>query len=953
MNKKPKKNILRRVLLTFVVSAFLLAFIPMVYFLTLISVDYKSFPFITTKIEKIINQSFSESVYISIEKSAIKFSDLHKIKIKFDDIKLLSDNSQELLLPKIEVEFSIFKLALFKIVPSKIKIINPEIEVDNTDNKPQIALSGVSDQEMLLQQNFLKFLSKIFLSLKEKQIAINNFSIVDGKINFKNNTQQQTINLKELQISTSFESGSLRLISQNIISFDPSLPDLELGTNCQFRKADGLQCDVSFKNFLPASIVFFDPKLLPLKNITGSLDGNINFVVDTNYQISLASFDISSKSGSISYPQFFSNQLQFQNFAASGKFDNVLKTISLNNLNCNFGDAQFAMSLSISDFLDQNRQQTAMQFKINNFQTDDLEKFWPLFLNEKDIRSWVIEHIKNGVIKDGYASMVLAKKNGENYLQKIESQIAFSGLNLQYDAAFPPISNIDGIASFDKKQMKIDISKGEVLDSKISFASVSIPDFSAKKTMLEIGGKVFGAAEDGLKHIGYKSEFAKVIDQYFSGKADTTLLIKLPINDNLQLQDAYINVSSNIKGFNNDYIDGDSNLLVSTVKEFGGNNFVIEADLTDANVHLKQLNINKKKGVESKIKTTLSFDKASNLYLEEFDWRQNNSSLNGNLSLQTQPFKVKEVSLKNRNFIINSNFDLHYKVTNNSRSIKLKGKSLDLRTILSTPSDKDNFQGFKYYQKNNIEIDVGKIDLLNQQTFKDIKVDVSCDRYRCRNGFIKGKLNDTKNIDIKIFKSAKKNFSQAVGSIDDISVLVKAFDLSNKIIGGNAKIDTEIGDGQLQGEVKIDSGFTVLKNEVVEKIYSNSVMKFKDKILNSNEINFDKLKLEFEFKNNVLKINTLIANSSTMGFTGKGKIDLTTDFISLKGLIVPGYALNKLFGIGQVPILGRIIVGEEGGGIFAIRYDYIKTGYDKKGNFSINPASAIIPGGVRNVFDLF
>jgi hypothetical protein len=159
---------------------------------------------------------------------------------------------------------------------------------------------------------------------------------------------------------------------------------------------------------------------------------------------------------------------------------------------------------------------------------------------------------------------------------------------------------------------------------------------------------------------------------------------------------------------------------------------------------------------------------------------------------------------------------------------------------------------------------------------------------------------------------------------------------------------------ELKGEVNIDSGFTILKNEAVEKIYNNNIFStLKDKILNSNEIVFDNLKLEFVLKNNIININTLIANSSMMGFTAKGKINLNEDSIVLKGLIVPGYALNKLFGIGQVPILGKIIVGEEGGGIFAVRYDYVKSRSDKKGDFSINPASALIPGGIRNIFDLF
>ncbi|MES2677743.1 MAG: DUF3971 domain-containing protein [Pseudomonadota bacterium] len=953
--KKPKKHIVHRISITFAGSAFLLAMISIVYFLTLISIEYKSFPFITGEIEKKINQNLSEGSSIKIGKTALKFSQMYKIKIRFDDIRLNSGGKKELVLPKIEAEFSIFNLVLLKTIPSRLEIISPEIDFDNTSSKPKIAVNGITDQEMLLQQNSLQSLSQIFLSLKDGQVPIKNFSIIDAKINFKNKTNHQTITVKESRISTFFDNGYLHLVSENKINFDPLLPNLEIKANCQFKKVEGLKCEANFKNFLPASVAFLDSKLIPLKKITGDLDGNVNFVVDDNHQLAVASFDVSSKSGSFYYPQYFSDHIGFQNLIASGKLDNSLKTFSLDNLKCNFGDAKFAMSLSASDFLDPNKQKTVMQFKINNVQTDSLELLWPLFLNENNVRSWVINHIKDGVIKDGYATMIFASKNGQDHLQKIESELAFSGLSLQYHQNFPPISKIDGIASFNKNQMKIDISKGEVLKSKINFASVIIPDFNAKKTMLEIDGKVFGAAEDSLKHIGYKSEFAAEVDKYFSGKAETTLAIKLPITPHLKLQDVYIKVLSNIQSFNNDYIS-DSSLVVSAVKEFANNNFITEIDLTNANIHLKQFNIIKENGVASKIKTTLSFDGSDILYLKNFDWSQGDNNLSGNLSLQTQPIKIVEINLKNRNFA-NSNFDLNYKISNNSRYIKLKGKTLDLRTIFSDNSaDSSDFKGVEHYQKNNIEIALSEVYLANQQKFKDLNIDLDCDGARCKSGFIKAKLNQKQNIDIHILKpSNNKNSSQVEGSFGDISIIAKALNLSNQIVDGDAKINAQIGDnGQLNGEIKIDSGFTILKNEVVEKIYSNNIFaNLRDKILNSNEIKFDNLKLEFALKNNVIDINTLVASSSLMGFTAKGKIDLNENSTVLKGLIVPGYVLNKLFGIGQVPILGKIIVGEEGGGIFAIRYDYVKSKADKKGDFSINPASAVIPGGIRNVFDLF
>ena len=119
---KPKKNIFLKIFISLFGSLLLLAFISIVYFLVLISVEYKSFPFITKTIEKKINQSISAGVTdgnsISIEQSSIKFNKLHIIEVVIDGIKLHIAGSEEfakdIVLPKIDAEFSIssFKACL-------------------------------------------------------------------------------------------------------------------------------------------------------------------------------------------------------------------------------------------------------------------------------------------------------------------------------------------------------------------------------------------------------------------------------------------------------------------------------------------------------------------------------------------------------------------------------------------------------------------------------------------------------------------------------------------------------------------------------------------------------------------------------------------------------------------------------------------------------------------------
>jgi hypothetical protein len=948
--RKPKKHIAYRISTSMLASLFLLVFTAVFYFLILISIEYKSFPAITKEIEKRVNNELVDGSRIEIGKSYLKFSTLHKIKIKFDDIKLIADDKKDFILPRIEAEFSIFNLILSRIIPSKLKIISPEVEIDNTSSAPKIAINGIGG-EAILQEN-LKVLSQIFLSLKDGDVPIKNFLILDAKINIHNKNSTQKIIIRRSQIRTSFVDGYLNFNSQSTINFNPLLPDLLISPTCKFKKLEGLKCDIYFKNFLPATIPDLHPKLAPFKKITGGANGNIKLEIDGEKHLSKLSFNAKSESGNFNYPQFFGGKVDFQNLSIDGNLDNTLKTFTISNLTSNFGNAKFAMTLSATNFMDKDQQKIAMEFKINNTPTNNLDILWPVFLNGDGVRDWFMEHIKDGIIKDGYATMSLQYKNGIGHLEKINSELIFSGLNLKYSEHFPLISNIDGVAAFSKHQMKIDIAKANVLQSTINFATVAIPDF--RIPILNISGKVSGAAADSLKHINYKSEFANQIENYFNGDAQTNVEIKLPIIQHLKLQDTYIKVWSNIQNFNNDYIASDSNLIINTTKEVGSNDFVTNVDLTNADIDLGQFSIVKIKGAESKINTVIHLDQANHLQLNKFDWKQENKTLNGNLLLSLDPLNVEEVKFNNNNFA-NSNFSLDYKVSSNSRLIKLKGKTLDLKNFFKQDSGSNSdSKNLGLDQKNNIEIDLDEVYLANKWKLTDVNVDIDCQFSACKNGFIRAHLEGNKNLNILILspKSAKHG-TKIEGIIDDISIVSKAFNLSSQINGGKTKIKAEmLKDGELQGELKINSGFTILKNEVVEKIYNDNIFSdLKNKIVNENEIEFNDLKLDFVLKNNGVDINKLIASSYLLGFTAKGGINFSENEITLKGLIIPGYSFNKLFGIGQVPVLGKIIVGEEGGGLFAVRYDY--TQKDGKSNFKINPSSAIVPGGIRNVFDLF
>ena len=68
--------------------------------------------------------------------------------------------------------------------------------------------------------------------------------------------------------------------------------------------------------------------------------------------------------------------------------------------------------------------------------------------------------------------------------------------------------------------------------------------------------------------------------------------------------------------------------------------------------------------------------------------------------------------------------------------------------------------------------------------------------------------------------------------------------------------------------------------------------------------------------------------------------------IDLQGTIVPAYALNSI--IGNIPLIGSLLLGGEGQGLFAANYRVTGSAGDPQ--VSVNPLSALAPGFLRRLF---
>jgi hypothetical protein len=89
------------------------------------------------------------------------------------------------------------------------------------------------------------------------------------------------------------------------------------------------------------------------------------------------------------------------------------------------------------------------------------------------------------------------------------------------------------------------------------------------------------------------------------------------------------------------------------------------------------------------------------------------------------------------------------------------------------------------------------------------------------------------------------------------------------------------------------------------------------------------------------------AQGPALGLTASGFVDTRTTDLQLEGVLVPSFGVNSA--LGGIPILGDLVVGRDGEGVFSLTYSV--RGTLERANVSVNPLSALAPGVIRRIFE--
>lgn len=186
----------------------------------------------------------------------------------------------------------------------------------------------------------------------------------------------------------------------------------------------------------------------------------------------------------------------------------------------------------------------------------------------------------------------------------------------------------------------------------------------------------------------------------------------------------------------------------------------------------------------------------------------------------------------------------------------------------------------------------------------------------------------------------------------DAGSVAQAIGFFDNAVGGEltllATIDDTKPSSPIKGNVQINE-FTLVKAPTLTRILTLASLEGIVELLSGGQgITFSGLEAPFTLKDGELRVTEARAFGPALGLTANGVYKLETDETDFKGTIVPAYTVNSL--LGSIPVLGNLLIGGKGEGMFALTYTV--RGTAEKTDVQINPLSALAPGFLRRFVTL-
>ena len=209
---------------------------------------------------------------------------------------------------------------------------------------------------------------------------------------------------------------------------------------------------------------------------------------------------------------------------------------------------------------------------------------------------------------------------------------------------------------------------------------------------------------------------------------------------------------------------------------------------------------------------------------------------------------------------------------------------------------------------------------------------------------IEGRFTDGETLLVELSRGEERRRLTVASA--DAGSFARTLGYFDNATGGTLTLTAEIYDDEpgspIRGVLRVDD-FRVVRAPALARILTVASLTGITDILRGEGISFVRFDAPFELAEGAFTLRDARAFGPSLGITVDGPIDRRRGTVNLRGTLVPAYTLNSI--LGNIPILGTLLTGGEGEGVFALTYRV--SGAVESPTVSVNPLSVLAPGFLR------
>lgn len=242
---------------------------------------------------------------------------------------------------------------------------------------------------------------------------------------------------------------------------------------------------------------------------------------------------------------------------------------------------------------------------------------------------------------------------------------------------------------------------------------------------------------------------------------------------------------------------------------------------------------------------------------------------------------------------------------------------------------------------------IGSVLVGSAEPVRDVRGEIAIDRDERIAGGVEGMVNGAA---VRLDVAPGERSDTITLEAADAGALLRALGVSERVEGGTVELKAERSidrdDGPIEGRF-VMRDFRVGDVPILMQVLSTASITGPLALLTAGQrLDFTELEMPFVKKGDVVELPPGRAYGAALGITFQGGFDLDSSTMDLVGTIVPSYAINRV--LGAIPILGFLLTGGEGEGVFAATYR--ATGPLEDPQVRVNPLTALAPGFLRSLF---